>query len=86
MQGGDLQQLVLEAPAWMADAACAGTPTQAFFPARGQPTTEARRLCSTCLVRVECLEYALADPTLSGVWGGLGEIQRRQLRRRRRAA
>lgn len=31
--------------------------------------------------RVECLDYALADPSLVGVWGGTGKAERRALRR-----
>jgi WhiB family redox-sensing transcriptional regulator len=81
---GELPELVLDSPPWMADAACAGQDTRRWFDGGG--TVEARAVCRACLVRVECLDYALADPHLAGTWGGLREIQRRQLRRRRRAA
>jgi hypothetical protein len=35
--------------------------------------TEARRICRSCPVRSECLDYALTYPVtdLHGVWGGL---------------
>lgn len=44
---------------------------------------EAKAVCSACAVRTECLEFALADSTIVGVWGGLSETERRTLRRRR---
>jgi hypothetical protein len=42
-------------------------------------TALARRLCRTCPVREPCLHYAL-DHHVEGVWGGLDEAERRQLR------
>jgi WhiB family redox-sensing transcriptional regulator len=42
-----------------------------------------RELCATCPVRVECLEYALADESLTGLWGGTTDTERRMIRRRR---
>lgn len=43
--------------------------------------------CANCLVRTECLTYALdQDPSYDwGVWGGTTREQRITLRRRRRA-
>ena len=35
-----------------------------------------------CPVRDECLDYALADPSLQGVWGGRTDAERRVLRHR----
>ena len=37
-----------EPPAWHQHAACAGTDPDLFFPGRGQPITDARRVCATC--------------------------------------
>jgi WhiB family redox-sensing transcriptional regulator len=42
---------------------------------------EAKRICSGCEVRAECLEYALAHDERFGIWGGLSERERRRLRR-----
>ena len=50
--------------------------------ARGGPH---RALPSTIRVRRECLEAALADPELIGLWGGTTEAERREIRRRRMA-
>ncbi len=39
-------------------------------------------MCTSCEVRVECLDYALANDERFGIWGGLSERERRRLRRR----
>lgn len=76
--------LVRPAGAWAARAACRGQDTRVFFVERGEPTTEARRLCATCPVRDDCLDYALAANITFGIWGGTSPLQRRQLQRTRR--
>jgi WhiB family transcriptional regulator, redox-sensing transcriptional regulator len=53
-----------------------------FFPAPGESARDAKRVCAECRVKTECLEYAL-ERDLCGVWGGLSERERRQLRRDR---
>ena len=70
-----------EALAWQADALCAQTDPEAFFPEKGGSTREAKRICEGCEVRSECLDYALANDERSGIWGGLSERERRKLRR-----
>ena len=55
---------------------------QAFFPEKGGSTREAKRVCATCEVREECLQYALANDERFGIWGGLSERERRKLKRR----
>jgi WhiB family redox-sensing transcriptional regulator len=42
----------------------------------------ARKVCAGCPVRTPCAEYALADPSLHGIWGGLSADERRDMRRR----
>jgi hypothetical protein len=54
----------------------------AFFPEKGGSTREAKRVCLSCDVRSECLEYALAHDERFGIWGGLSERERRRLKRR----
>jgi len=44
---------------------------------------QATVLCAGCPVRSECLEYALRRPEAYGVWGGLGEDERKALKGRR---
>lgn len=46
----------------------------------------AARVCGQCPVAAECLELALRNGEVYGVWGGLGEKElRREVRARRRA-
>ncbi|MBP2474589.1 WhiB family redox-sensing transcriptional regulator [Crossiella equi] len=67
---------------WQERALCAQTDPEAFFPEKGGSTREAKRICSGCEVRAECLEYALAHDERFGIWGGLSERERRKLKRR----
>jgi WhiB family redox-sensing transcriptional regulator len=69
---------------WRMDALCAETDPEAFFPEKGGSTREAKRVCTGCTVRAECLEFALANDERFGIWGGLSERERRRLRLQRR--
>ncbi|MDA8313969.1 MAG: WhiB family transcriptional regulator [Actinomycetota bacterium] len=73
---------------WIEQANCRGVDPELFFPARGEPTRDAKALCKGCVVREECLDYALAHGERWGIWGGTTERDRRRLRRslRQRAA
>jgi WhiB family transcriptional regulator, redox-sensing transcriptional regulator len=71
--------------AWQADSLCAQTDPEAFFPEKGGSTRDAKRICSSCEVRAQCLEYALENDERFGIWGGLSERERRKLRRSRTA-
>ncbi|WP_308493279.1 WhiB family transcriptional regulator [Microbacterium terrisoli] len=68
--------------AWQADALCAQTDPEAFFPEKGGSTRDAKRVCASCPVRDQCLEYALHNDERFGIWGGLSERERRKLKRR----
>lgn len=65
--------------AWQEDAACAESRKSHFFPEAGDSTTTARRICFGCEVRLECLHYALGNRIAHGVWGGVGERERRRI-------
>ncbi len=67
---------------WQERALCAQTDPEAFFPEKGGSTREAKRICTGCEVRAECLEYALAHDERFGIWGGLSERERRRHKRR----
>jgi WhiB family redox-sensing transcriptional regulator len=68
--------------AWQAEALCAQTDPEAFFPEKGGSTRDAKKVCGSCTVRAQCLEYALANDERFGIWGGLSERERRRLRKR----
>lgn len=70
-----------EPESWQERALCAETDPESFFPEKGGSTREAKRICSGCEVRAECLEYALAHDERFGIWGGLSERERRRLKR-----
>ena len=67
---------------WRAWALCAEVDPDAFFPEKGESTRAAKSICRSCLVKVECLRSALLNDERFGVWGGLSDRERRQLRRR----
>jgi WhiB family redox-sensing transcriptional regulator len=71
---------------WREHAACRGMSPNLFHPSRGQNTdTEAAKaICATCPVTDECLDYALVNCEMIGVWGGTSERERRAIRRKGR--
>ncbi|MFE7868813.1 WhiB family transcriptional regulator [Micromonospora humida] len=74
--------LVIDAlPAWHAQANCRGTDTDEFYPDKGGTTRTAKRICARCTVQAECRQDAIDRREPFGVWGGLSERERRQVRR-----
>ena len=71
---------------WQMFANCLGVDPDLFFPERGASTKEAKSVCQGCVVREDCLEYALANGEKFGIWGGLSERERRRIRRQRALA
>ena len=71
---------------WQNLANCLGVDPDLFFPERGASTKEAKAVCRACVVREDCLEYALENSEKFGIWGGLSERERRRLRRARALA
>jgi WhiB family redox-sensing transcriptional regulator len=69
--------------AWQRQANCMGVDPDLFFPERGASTREAKEVCRGCVVREDCLEFALTNSEKFGIWGGLSERERRRIRRRR---
>ncbi|MEY2756031.1 MAG: hypothetical protein RJB65_2389 [Actinomycetota bacterium] len=74
------------AAGWQDEANCLGVDPDLFFPERGASTREAKEVCRGCVVRLDCLEYALVNGEKFGIWGGLSERERRRLRRQRAQA
>ncbi len=80
-----LIELLLRSPdrEWQRQANCMGVDPDLFFPERGASTREAKEVCRGCVVREDCLEYALTNGEKFGIWGGVSERERRKIRRRR---
>lgn len=66
-------------------AACIGTDPEAFYPDDSQQVPAlVRRICASCPVQAECLEWGLHhEGGSNGVWGGLSGRERKALRRSR---
>ncbi len=68
---------------WMNDALCREIGDEAFFSDDAGVTKKAKKICNGCPVIAECLNYALDDRDLVGVFGGTTERDRRSIRRRK---
>ena len=64
---------------WRELAACRGDDLDLFFPGRGESAGSARRVCARCTVRQQCLEFAISNRIVCGIWGGLTALERRAL-------
>ena len=82
----------LEADArWQDKAACKGMDPIIFFGPEHAETVKEKRdredqakaVCEICPVKKDCLEYALDAREPYGIWGGLTELERKALLRRR---
>ena len=76
---------------WRDVAECRDTDPELFFPVGTtgpalDQIAAAKRVCTTCQVQQDCLEFALQTNQDSGVWGGASEEERRQIRKARKAA
>jgi WhiB family redox-sensing transcriptional regulator len=81
----DLAAAVGARPAWQAVGSCRGMDPAVFFPAEGDACSaaSAKAICATCPVRKACLDYAIRIREPHGIWGGLNELERKQLLARR---
>jgi WhiB family redox-sensing transcriptional regulator len=68
---------------WHGRSLCVGEDPDVFFPSHGVPGTKAREICAACVVRDDCLKYA-TEADEFGIWGGLDQQERRNLKRKQR--
>src|SRR6202162_2556817 len=73
---------------WRVIAACRFVDPELFFPisATGrclEQVVEAKKVGARCLVQAECLTFAQRTGQAHGIWGGLTEEERIQVRRSR---
>lgn len=76
---------------WLNLAVCRSEDADLFFShsKRGTPpaqVAEAKAICGRCPVAAVCLQWALRTDQRLGIWGGLTESERRQLKARLRRA
>ena len=79
---------------WQAKGLCRGNHASLFFPPstterkedRDRREHKAKAVCTVCMVKAECLEFALEIREPYGIWGGLTETERRQVASRRAAS
>jgi WhiB family redox-sensing transcriptional regulator len=64
---------------FIADALCAQTDPEAFFPEKGGSPKEAKQMCARCDVADACLQAAIDNEEEFGVWGGLTARERKNL-------
>ena len=72
---------------WQIKASCRGPQASVFFPPaqferkdeKLERESRAKAICRTCPVNRECLEYAVSIREAHGIWGGLNEVERKQL-------
>jgi WhiB family transcriptional regulator, redox-sensing transcriptional regulator len=73
--------------AWQVKAACRGPQAEVFFPPSHFERKDekldrehrAKGICQSCAVRQPCLAYAIRIREPHGIWGGLNEVERKQV-------
>lgn len=81
----DAPQMGQEPPEWTYGALCAETDPDAFHVEKGGSVEPAKRICSMCTVRAECLAFAMEVEHAAcgryGVYAGLTSRERAKLDR-----
>jgi WhiB family redox-sensing transcriptional regulator len=71
-------------PKWESTPACAGTDTELWFNKDDEPSYSEKnllqRICASCEVRNQCLEYSLKHSVM-GYWAGTTPRERQRLRK-----
>jgi WhiB family redox-sensing transcriptional regulator len=80
-QGAPVAARSLAREDWRPRAACRFTDPELFFPisdsGKGlEQAAEAKAVCAVCVVRRECLAFAIRTRERHGVWGGTTEQER----------
>lgn len=71
---------------WQDSALCSQVDRAIFFPSNGSVADDARRICAACPVQPQCLDYALEleyapdQNGVQGIWAGLDEAERAEVR------
>jgi WhiB family redox-sensing transcriptional regulator len=98
MDFGEEFDRALAIAAFADDAACKGLDTADFYPEGHSPYDDndkvvpnnykmlqrAKEVCNNCPVKIPCLEYAVKNGELFGIWGGTSARERAKLRKQYR--
>lgn len=70
---------------WRLKAACLDADPNIFFPEAGHThdTVLAKRVCGRCPVVHECLDYAVSNAMVEGVWGAKTPTEREAIAKER---
>jgi len=73
---------------WQDKANCKSAPQDIFFDENRSTAAKsaeiAKKYCNECIVKQECLDYALDNNVYVGIYGGLSNKQRRLIKHTRR--
>jgi len=56
-----------------------------FYPSPGGSVARAKSTCRLCIVRLDCLNYAVTRGEAGGIWGGMSEEDRHTITRGQKA-
>lgn len=76
--------MTVPAKPWADRANCLDINPDLMFPNTTTQLAEGKKVCAGCVVRTECLEYALVNNEKFGLWGGTSERERARIQRSRR--
>jgi WhiB family transcriptional regulator, redox-sensing transcriptional regulator len=81
-----MSSVTFRSASWQRAAACRSADPDLFFPVSSsgrslEQEERAKAVCRTCIVRRQCLQYAIAANE-EGVWGGMTEDERLRVARR----
>lgn len=58
---------------------CSQTDPEEWFPEKGGSNTYAKKHCHQCPLKDPCLQFALLNNELHGIWGGVAPRQRQKM-------
>lgn len=69
--------------AWIERASCAQDDPERWHPhsSREDEALYAKQVCAGCPARLPCLEFAVANVDLTGIWAGTTTQQRNRMRK-----
>lgn len=80
-------QATVKGAGWQLQGECKNYDPELFFPVGHtgpalKQIQDAKQVCFKCTVASDCLNWALNTGQDAGVWGGMSEDERRELKRR----